>query len=63
VTRGLSRALLQLTTHTSHAVSEALLETPVVDIVHQCHGPSVHGDSCLLRRGYTSLPRGAAYPT
>jgi hypothetical protein len=22
-----------------------------------CHGPSVHGDSCLLRRGYTPLPQ------
>jgi hypothetical protein len=29
-----------VTAHTSHAVSEALLETPVVEIVHQtleCH--------------------------
>jgi hypothetical protein len=22
-----------------------------------CHGPSVHGDNCLLRRGYTPLPQ------
>jgi hypothetical protein len=25
--------------------------------VMTCHGPSVHGDSCLLRRGYTPLPQ------
>jgi hypothetical protein len=29
----------------------------VCPFLSRCHGPSVHGDSCLLRRGYTLYRR------